>query len=278
MVSTNWNIGVVQMDCTLGQIEPNLKKVANFATLGKELGAEIVVFPECATTGYFVGSKLRDLAEPPNGPTSRRIGEIARSTGLYLAIGSFTRVDDAICNSQLLFDPSGNLLAVYHKSHLFAGERDLCRPGDRSVVVDTRLGRIGMTICYDLIFPDYVRKLVDQGADFIINSTDWINDRYQREVWGWGGEVTQSLASVRALENGTFLAMANRIGREAAAPGIDFDSFGYSCVAGPSGRILASIPDGEGIAIAHINVSADDLAKWRSIATYRQDRRPELYS
>ena len=221
---------------------------------------------------------LHELAEPPTGPTSRRIGDIARSAGLYLAIGSFTRVDDAICNSQLLFDPSGNQLAVYHKAHLFAGERDLCRPGDRSVVADTRLGRIGMTICYDLIFPDYVRKLVELGADFIINSTDWINDRYQREVWGWGGEVTQSLASVRALENGTFVAMANRIGREAAAPGVDFDSFGYSCIAGPSGRILASIPDGEGIAIARVNVSAEDLAKWRSIASYRQDRRPELYS
>jgi predicted amidohydrolase len=173
-----------------------------------------------------------------------------------------------------LFDPSGGQLAVYHKAHLFAGERDVCRPGDRPVVVDTPLGRIGMTICYDLIFPDYVRKLVDLGADFIINSTDWINDTYQREVWGWGGTVTQSLASIRALE--TFLAMANRIGHEATAPEIEFDSFGYSCIAGPSGQILASIPEGEGIAIARIDISADDLAKWRSIATYRQDRRPEL--
>ena len=60
-----------------------------------------------------------------------------------------------------------------------------------------------MTICYDLIFPDYVRKLVEMGADFIINSTNWINDPYQRDVWGWNGERMQGLASTRALENVT---------------------------------------------------------------------------
>ncbi len=277
MAPTKWNIGIVQMDCRLGDIEENIKKIADFAAMAKNLGANIVVFPECATTGYFVGGRITELAEPPDGPTSTRIGEIARSTGLYLAVGAYTRGDSGIHDSQLLLGPDGKQLACYHKVHLFAGERALCRPGDRAVVVDTPLGRIGMTICYDLIFPDYVRRLVDLGADFIINSTDWISDRYQREVWGWGGPVTQSLASVRALENGTFVAMANRVGRESAGPDIEFDSAGYSCVAGPSGRILASIPGGEGIAIARIDISAEDLAKWRSIATYRQDRRPELY-
>jgi predicted amidohydrolase len=54
MAPTKWNIGIVQMDCTLGEIDPNLKKIAHFATLAKELGAQIVVYPECATTGYFV--------------------------------------------------------------------------------------------------------------------------------------------------------------------------------------------------------------------------------
>jgi 5-aminopentanamidase len=133
-----------------------------------------------------------------------------------------------------------------------------------------------MTICYDLIFPEYVRHIVDMGADLLINSTDWINDVYQRETWGWGGQITQSLASTRALENLTFLAMANRVGHEKATEELAFDSFGHSCIAGPSGKILASIPEGEGMAVARIDISEKDLDRWKSIATYKEDRRPEL--
>jgi 5-aminopentanamidase len=145
------------------------------------------------------------------------------------------------------------------------------------VVVDTPIGKIGMTICYDLIFPDYVRRLVDMGADFIINSTNWINDPYQRDVWGWRGERIIGLVSTRALENVTVLAMANRIGHEVAAPGVAFDSFGHSSIAGHSGKIEASLTHGEGVAFAKIAEPEADLERWRGIATYRGDRRPELY-
>ncbi len=278
MADVKWHIGVVQMDCVVGELDPNIEKIGHFAALGGDLGLDLMVFPECATTGYFVGDKLEDLAEPPGGPTAERLCRIAAANGIHLAVGSFTRPDNAIRNSQLLFGPDGRLLATYHKAHLFAGEREICRPGDQLCLVDTDLGKIGMTICYDLIFPGYVQRLVDLGADLIINSTDWIHDAYQREVWGWNGAVTQSIASVRALENGTFVAMANRVGRERLEPDMDFDSFGHSCIAGPSGRLLALLPEGEGLATARIEIAEADLERWKSIATYKQDRRPELYA
>jgi predicted amidohydrolase len=173
--------------------------------------------------------------------------------------------------------PEGKCLAVYNKAHLFSKEREICRPGDTATVVDTTLGKIGMTICYDLIFPDYVRRLVEMGADFIINSTNWINDPYQRDVWGWEGERITGLVSTRALENVTVLAMANRIGHETAGPGLAFDSIGHSTIAGHSGKIAASLTHGEGVAFARIDEPAADLDRWRGIATYREDRRPALY-
>jgi predicted amidohydrolase len=139
-------------------------------------------------------------------------------------------------------------------------------------VVETDLGRVGMTICYDMIFGDYFRCLAGMRADIIVNSTDWIGDNYQRETWGWSGVTTQGMAATRALENGVFVAMANRVGHEKG-----FDSLGHSCIASPSGQILASLPSGEDIAIADIDLKSADLAKWRAIATYHQDRRPEVY-
>ena len=107
--------------------------------------------------------------------------------------------------------------------------------GDVPVVVETPLGRIGMSICYDFIFPDFIRRLVELGADIVINSTNWISDGFQRDQWGWTGSAVDSLARTRALENGVWLAMANCIGPEAG-----FDSLGYSCVVAPSGKVLAS--------------------------------------
>ncbi len=276
MADVKWNIGVVQMDCVLGETEPNIAKIRDFAELAAKLGVEIVVFPECATTGYFLGSKLDELAEPPDGPTSNKLADIAKDNGLYMAVGAFTQRDSGIYNSQLLYGPDGKQLATYDKAHLFASERELCQAGDTPCVVDTPIGKIGMTICYDLIFPDYIRHIVDMGADLIINSTNWIAYAYQRGTWGWSGPVTQGLVATRSLENLTFVAMANRVGKENPTPELEFTSFGYSCVTAPSGKVLASLPEGEGIAVARVDVAEEDLKRWKSIATYKEDRRPEL--
>ena len=271
------NIAVAQMDCVLGDVAANLDKIRGFAELARQLGADLVIFPECCTTGYFIGEQVNRLAEPPDGASSQALGDIARSQRLHLAAGLYTKQAGGICNSQLLFAPDGAAIGLYNKAHLFATEKQLYRAGDTPVVVNTSLGKIGMSICYDLIFPDYVRRLVELGADLIINSTDWITDSYQRSVWGWDGERTQGLASTRALENVILLAMANRVGRESAGPGLTFDSFGHSCVVSPSGQILASLPAGEGVALAKVDIAGDELARWQSIASYRADRREELY-
>lgn len=277
MAGLDVTIGVAQMDCVLGQLEPNLAKIAEFASLAKRLGAQLVIFPECATTGYFIGEAIKDLADAPEGPAARRLGDIARENGVTLICGLYTQENGVFRNSQKVFAPDGELLATYHKAHLFAVERTMYKAGDEPMVVDTPVGRLGLTICYDLIFPEYVRKLVDLGADLIVNSTDWINDPYQRDVWGWNAERIQGLASTRALENVLPLAMACRTGREHAAPDVAFDSTGPSCVVSPSGKFLARLDVGEGIAVGHINIPAEEMDRWTGIATYRVDRRPDLY-
>jgi 5-aminopentanamidase len=277
MASLDFTIAVAQMDCVVGETEPNLNKIGHFAALAKRLGAGLAIFPECATTGYFVGDKLAALADGPDGPVGRRLGDIARQNAIDLVCGLYTQENGVFRNSQKVFSAKGALLATYHKAHLFAVERTMYSAGDAPMVVETSVGRLGLTICYDLIFPEYVRKIVELGADIVVNSTDWINDPYQRDVWGWTQERVQGLASTRALENVVPLAMACRTGRESAGPNLVFDSMGPSCVISPSGKFLARLDVGEGIAIGRVDIAAAELDRWTGIATYRKDRRPDLY-
>jgi predicted amidohydrolase len=275
--SLNFTIAVAQMDCVVGETEPNLNKIAHFTGLAKRLGAELVIFPECAATGYFIGDKIKTLADGPDGPVARQLGDIARQNGINLICGLYTQENGVFRNSQKTFSPEGKLLATYHKAHLFAVERTLYSAGDEPMVVETSIGRLGLTICYDLIFPEYVRKLIDLGADIIVNSTDWINDPYQRDVWGWNQERVQGLASTRALENVVPLAMACRTGHESAGPNLAFDSTGPSCVVSPSGKFLARLDIGEGLAVGKVDIPGAEMDRWTNIATYRIDRRPDLY-
>lgn len=265
-------IAVGQMNPVPGDVEANLAHIESIVRAAAEAGAKLVVLPETATTGYFITDRLTELAEADDGPTSERLGQMAKTLSVHLALGMPIAANGRFYDAQLLFGSDGRRLATYWKAHLFSSERDYYAPGDTPVVVDTELGLIGMTVCYDLIFPDYVRRLVDMGADIVINSTNWISDAWQRDRWGWTGPVVQALAGTRALENGIWLAMADCYGPESG-----FDSLGYSCIAAPSGRIVASVTQGRGFAMADIVHGGEDLDKWRSIATYRQDRRPELY-
>ncbi|HUN52715.1 MAG TPA: carbon-nitrogen hydrolase family protein, partial [Candidatus Sulfotelmatobacter sp.] len=215
--------------------------------------------------------RLAELAEPVDGRNMRQLAAIARRHRLHLAIGLILSDAGKFYDAQALFGPDGSLLGLYRKVHLFATERDLYAAGTEPLVVATDLGRIGLSICYDLIFPVFVRRLVDLGADLVINSTNWISDAYQRDAWGWSGRTTQGLAATRALENVTFLAMANRVGREQG-----FLSHGWSCIAGPSGQLLAALNDGEGSCTADLRFAGGDLDRWRAIASYRQDRVPGI--
>ena len=133
MSDTKLNIAVAQMDCVVGETEPNLNKIRHFTELAARLGAELVIFPECATTGYFIGDKLgqaRRGAGRADAP--RRLADIARKNRIHLACGMFTAQGNGVFrNSQPLFSPEGKRLAVYNKAHLFSKEREFFKAGDK---------------------------------------------------------------------------------------------------------------------------------------------------
>ena len=266
----SWTIALVQMDCAPGDVEANLSKIEARAVEAAGAGARLVVFPECATTGYFVADRLASLAEPLPGPSSERLSGLARSLNVHLMVGMIERAQDRSYDDAVLFTPEGTLHA-YRKTHLFGSERAVFTAGDCPVVVETALGRLGLTICYDLMFPEFIRRLALDGAQVILNATDWITDAWQTSM-GWNRDTVSSLARIRALENGVHVAMADRVGVEAG-----WISLGGSTVASPTGRALATLGADEGVALATIDLSNADLGRWSELATYLRDRRPELY-
>jgi predicted amidohydrolase len=266
----SWTIALVQMDCVAGDTAANLQRIAARTAEAAGRGAQLVLFPECATTGYFVADRIASLAEPIPGPSSERLARLAHSTGVHLMVGMIERAGGKYYDDAILFTPDG-AHHVYRKTHLFGPERAIFTPGEEPVVVDTVLGRLGLTVCYDLMFPEFIRTLVLSGAQTVLNATDWVTDGWQ-ETMGWNGDTVTSLVRIRALENGVHVAMADRAGVEAG-----WRSLGSSTVATPTGRVLATLGADEGIAMATIDLANTDLARWSEVATYVRDRRPELY-
>jgi predicted amidohydrolase len=265
-------VALVQMDCELGDLAANLDRIESHAeTAVRTHEADLVVFPECATTGYFVGDRGQELAEPADGPTNVRLARLAAALGAHLAVGVIERDREQLYDALALFAPERGLVAMYRKVHLFSGEKALFTPGDRPMLVDTALGRLGLTICYDLMFPEYVRGLVLGGAELIVNGTDWITDDWQAEH-GWAGTSLRALCQVRALENGVHVVMADRVGTE-----LGWRSLGYSTIASPTGAVLDGVDTDEGIGVCRVIDPSPDLDRWRGFATYLPDRRAEVY-
>jgi 5-aminopentanamidase len=266
-------VSVVQLDSVLGDKEANLDKIERFVGAAGAQVANFVVVPELGTTGYFVGDRLAELAELVPGPTTERLGAMARQYNAYVLCGMIERGQgDSLHNSLVMMSPAGELAGSYRKCHMFSVERQFFTPGDQGAVYDTEFGRVALTVCYDLIFPEFIRSLVLRGAELILNGTDWITDDWQTGK-GWGGEVVSHLAATRALENTVHVAMANRVGVEEG-----WKSLGHSCVCAPSGGFLTRIEEGEGVATAALELDSPDWEKWRSIATYLPDRRLDLYA
>ena len=272
MSRTPFGTAVVQMHSKSGDVPSNLEVIETFSKQAAGSGASLVIVPELATTGYLLDERIAELAENIPGDTSARLCNIARENSVYLVCGIIERDGGKFFNSAVLCGPDGELLAAYRKLHLFSSEKTWYSLGGELCVVETDVGNIGLTICYDLIFPEYIRSLTLAGAELIVNCTNWVTNEYQSNEWGWSGEQVQSLARTRALENGVYVAMADCTGVEG-----DWRSLGHSCIAGPSGRLLAGMGEESGVAAASIDLDPEYLSGWRSIATYLPDRRPEVY-
>ena len=236
-------VAAVQMEPRIGEVDTNLKAIlARFREATAE-GARLVVFPECALTGYGFDSKDEALrfAEPIPGLSSRELASACAERDAYAIYGHLERDGDRLFNVAVLVGPGG-VVGTYRKVHLpYLGVDRFVEPGDRPFeVLEIEGLRVGMHICYDGTFPETGRVLTLLGADVLVLPTNWPIQSLT---------TAEHLPATRAIENVVYVMAVDRVGEER---GCRFA--GTSSIAGPGGEILAKAGlDSEEILYAEVD-------------------------
>lgn len=246
-------VACVQMRAS-DDVGANLDRVETLVARAARHGAVLVATPENTT---FLGDSARkvELAEPLDGPTHHRLARLARSTGAWLLVGSVAeRCDDTRCyNTSLLYDSAGELRAWYRKLHLFDidipggpsfQESRHIAPGKDVVVAETPIGRLGLSICYDVRFPELYGRLVRAGAQVIA-----VPSAFTAQT---GKDHWHPLLRARAIETQTWVLAPAQEGSH----GHGRHSYGHSLIVDPWGTIVADHGEGEGVVLAELDLAA----------------------
>jgi predicted amidohydrolase len=267
-----------QLAIEAGDRDGNVERAVAAIERAADDGSDLVILPEVFTVGYFAFDTYARTAEPLDGPTATRLGDVAATQECAVLAGTFVEdlaataegVPDAdppategYANTAVLFDRSGTRRAVYRKHHLFgydSAEAELLTPGASLGVAELDGLTVGMTTCYDLRFPELYRRLADRGVDLVAVPSAWPYPRV--EHW-------QLLPRARAVENLCYVAAANG--------SADFEEaalVGRSTIYDPWGTPLAS--SGEEPALVTAEVDPERVRSVREEFPAMRDRREDL--
>lgn len=241
-------------------------------------GARLVVLPELAATGYVMNAgALWQVAESigSRGPCLEQWSRSARENSVTVVGGFAERDGDRLYNSAAMVSPTGDIVGVYRKLHLFGGEKQVFSPGDNGLpVVEIDSIRLGVLICYDLRFPEAMRILALQGAQLIAVPTAWVLGFDRRTAAdGCIGQVDGAL--VQANMNQVYVACAGLVGE---CDGAEF--LGRSVIIDPFGQPLGTIgsPTAQELKIAPVDIGEGALARHRGPGIDPlTDRRTDVY-
>jgi predicted amidohydrolase len=241
--------------------EPNIRAVTDLVRRARDAGADFVLTPENTGLMEPIGKLRREKAcDEANHPVLAALREVARETGVWLLLGSIA-VDIArepgmpegerrLANRSYLIDAAGTVVARYDKIHMFdvnlAGgesyrESNAFRPGGEAVLAETPWGVLGMTVCYDLRFPQLYRALARAGAHFLVVPSAFTVPT--------GKAHWHVLLRARAIENGSYVFAPAQWGEHAEGR----RTYGHSLIVDPWGEILADAAEGVGIVTARID-------------------------
>jgi predicted amidohydrolase len=263
-------VAIAQIEAPDFALDQNEKKILRLIEKALDEKAELVVFPEAVNLGYFVLDQTRnrdevlslalEMAPSLDSPWIEKLRCQARK-GIHVACGSILKVKgNRLVNALLLISPGGEV-NTYFKTHLYhykeAREESYIAEGSEISVIDTDLARIGLSICYDLNFPEVSRTLTLKGAQLIVVAAAWPK---------MAGGVWDTLLVARAMENEVCILAAGQIGEK---------YYGHSKLIDYSGAVVAEFGEEEGLKTAEIELGRQE--KWRANVTLLKDRRPELY-
>jgi predicted amidohydrolase len=268
-------VGAVQCTATTDR-EQNFVRAGDLVARAASQGAELVVVPEHFSL-FGNEATLRKSAEPRKGSVLRWASTIAHENRVWLVAGSFVELAGGRrYNTSCLVGPDGAVVASYRKIHLFdvdvpgavSRESDAVAPGNRAVMAsmipsDERPVPIGLTLCYDLRFPELYRHLTLFGA-LVIAVPSAFAAATGKDHW-------DALVRARAIENQVFIVAAGQVGKLNE----HYEAYGHSVIVDPWGRVLAEVEEGPGVAVADLDLAAQQDA--RSTLPSLTHRRPSAY-
>jgi 5-aminopentanamidase len=270
-------VAVAQLALTVGETDANRRAAKQAVEQAAAAGARLVVLPELSDSGYvFSGAaEARSLATPAaSGATLGEWRSLAARHGLAIA-GGFCELgpDGKLYNSAAIVDASGTRV-VYRKAHLWDGEKKIFTPGDAGPpVVALPFGNVGLMICYDLEFPEWVRLAALGGADLIAAPVNWPASASPAPPGQRSGEVVSAQAA--AWSNGVFVAVADRCGTERGVAWV-----GGSVIVGHGGYPAAGPVCADRAALLAASIDLR-LARDKRVSEANDrfaDRRPDLYA
>ncbi|WP_272007646.1 carbon-nitrogen hydrolase family protein [Roseovarius sp. ZX-A-9] len=256
-MTEKFRLGVAQSPADLAGPRARMDWLAGVLRDTQGQGIDLLLLPELFLTGYNVGDRIYDWAEPSDGPCAQEIAGMAREFGLAIHYGYAERADGVIYGAAQCFGPDGTRLGGHRKLILPPGfERDHFEPGQGCSVFEYRGIKIGTLICYDAEFPETARHVATMGAELILVPTAL------GAQWGW---VSRTLIPARGFENGVFLAYANQAGTE---NGMEY--LGLSFIAAPNGEELARAGADPEILVADLEIAL--VGKAQARLPYLKDR------
>jgi predicted amidohydrolase len=244
-----FTVACAQFAVTPMAVAENVERaVAWVERAARENDAQLVVLPETVTTGFTPdcpSEELWDRVDTLPGAMTTPVADVARKLGVYVVLPTYERGPQrgVVYNSAALFGPTGEMLGVYRKTHLFPTERlsggGWSTPGGEPVVVETELATIGLTICYDGDFPELYRCEAIRGAEVIVRPAALLRSF---EIW----EMTNR---ARAYDNHVYIAACNAVGADAGGSYY----FGHSMIVSPIAQVLALARGTEEIVAAELD-------------------------
>jgi len=269
------SIACVQFTAVDGEKEATVAKALRLVDEAGRRGAQLVVLPEVWTgLGYSTPDAYKEIAEPIPGPTSEALGALARTHGLHIVGSIYEKNGERYHNTASMIGPDGGIVGLYRKTHLFDApnrpdikggirESDKVVAGDELPVFDTPIGRIGVSVCSDLRFPEIYRVMALKGAEVIVCASAFLSPRFDH----W-----EFFLQARACENQCFVAASGQVGTEPKS-GIGF--VGRSMIVDPWGTVVATASDTETVVVSQVDL--DFIAEVKRRYPLMDQRRPELY-
>jgi N-carbamoylputrescine amidase len=287
-----YNVGLVQM--SMGpDPEANLATAVRHVREAARLGAQIVCLPELFRAQYFCQREdlsLFDLAEPIPGPSTEKLAEVARQSGVAIVASLFERRAPGLYhNTAVTIDAGGRIAGIYRKMHIpddpLYYEKYYFTPGDLGFqAVDVHAGRIGTLVCWDQWYPEGARLTALKGAEVLFYPTAIGWHPAEKDEFGAAQyDAWQTIQRGHAIANGVYVAGINRVGHEngdvlgnrVSGPGLEF--WGGSFLADPFGRIVAKAShDAEEVLLGEIDLAL--IEETRRNWPFLRDRRIDAYA